>query len=249
MPPSQSKDGWGRYEIPHDSDSTTFSELMPSPNHKPKGSLASSIAERRRQHTPTPVNINDHQQYGTLVNDTNIIPLVPQPRTPNSPPLPGIDHVDSSSVYSQSEGQPSPLHIKRDDIPRHIENVMQSYSGWKDSNVQAPVPDVPGHGGNAQGHGPYKGRLEALRQPVMDVSQIYSPLRPYFAYKDLPTQKIAGKTLIGEQGWLERPNQTPDRKKDSSPKKPGLLDSLKKMAKDMVGIFLSDFSCAFRLTP
>ncbi|GJD01970.1 hypothetical protein ColKHC_10795 [Colletotrichum higginsianum] len=67
----------------------------------------------------------------------------------------------------------------------------------------------------------------------MDVSQIYSPLRPYFAYKDLPTQKIAGKTLIGEQGWLERPNQTPDRKKDSSPKKPGLLDSLKKMAKDM----------------
>ncbi|OBR03690.1 hypothetical protein CH63R_12817 [Colletotrichum higginsianum IMI 349063] len=233
MPPSQSKDGWSRYEMPHDSDSTTFSELMPSSNHKPKGSLASSIAERRRQHTPTPVNINDHQQYGTLVNDTNIIPLVPQPRTPNSPPLPGIDHVDSSSVYSQSEGQPSPLHIKRDDIPRHIENVMQSYSGWKDSNVQAPVPDVLGHGGNAQGHGPYKGRLEALRQPVMDVSQIYSPLRPYFAYKDLPTQKIAGKTLIGEQGWLERPNQTPDRKKDSSPKKPGLLDSLKKMAKDM----------------
>ncbi|KAJ0166287.1 hypothetical protein CTA2_7921 [Colletotrichum tanaceti] len=233
MPPSQSKDGRSRYEMLHDSDSTTFSELMPSSNHKSKGSLASSIAERCRQHTPTPVNINDRRQYGTLVNDTESIPLVPQPKTPDGPPLPGIDHVDSSSVYSQSEGQPSPLHIKRDDIPRHIENVLQSYSGWKDSNVQAPVPDVPGCVENAQGHGPYKGRLEALRQPVMDASQIYSPLRPYFAYKELPTQKIAGKTLIGEQGWLERPNQTPDRRKDSSPKKPGLLDSLKKMAKDM----------------
>ncbi|KAK1966984.1 hypothetical protein LY78DRAFT_634765 [Colletotrichum sublineola] len=145
-----------------------------------------------------------------------------------------IEPVDSSSIYSQSEGRPSPLHVKKDDdILQHTENVLQSSSGWRDPNIPAPPPGMASQGGNAQGYSPHKGRLEALRQPAMDASQTYSPLRPYFAYKELPVQKIAGKTLIGEQGWLERPNQSPDRKKDGSPKKPGLLDSLKKIAREM----------------
>ncbi|TEA10016.1 hypothetical protein C8034_v011004 [Colletotrichum sidae] len=78
-----------------------------------------------------------------------------------------------------------------------------------------------------------KGNFQALLQPDLEPGQLYSPLRPYFAYKELPVQKIAGKTLIGEQGWLERPAPNADRKKDMSPKRPGLLDSLKKMAKEM----------------
>ncbi|GKT49434.1 uncharacterized protein ColSpa_09615 [Colletotrichum spaethianum] len=232
--PSQANTGRSKHETPHDSDSTTFSELMPASSHKAKGSLVSSLAERRRQHTPTPVNVNARRQYATIVDNPESVPHVPQPTTPDNPSPASIDQVDSSSVYSQGEGQPSPLHIKRDDIPQHIKNVLQSYSGWKDPNAPALAPSMANHGGGAQGYGPHMGRLEALRQPVMDASQIYSPLRPYFAYKDLPVQKIAGKTLIGEQGWLERPDQTPDRKKkDNSPKKPGLLDSLKKIAKEM----------------
>ncbi|GKT57289.1 hypothetical protein CT0861_10451 [Colletotrichum tofieldiae] len=232
--PSQAKNDRGRYEIPNESDSTTFSELMPTSNHKAKGSLSSSLAERRRQHTPTPVHVDDCRQYGTIEGNPESFPAVPQPTTPGIPTPASIEQVDSSSVYSQGEGQPSPLHIKKDDIPQHIKNVLQSYGGWKDSTAPAPAPGMADRGGNAVGHGPHKGRLEALRQPVMDASQIYSPLRPYFAFKELPLQKVAGKTLIGEQGWLERPNQTPDRKKkDGSPKKPGLLDSLKKIAKEM----------------
>ncbi|KAK1985093.1 hypothetical protein LZ30DRAFT_399055 [Colletotrichum cereale] len=233
--PSQAQNGRSRYEMPpNESDSTTFSELMPTSNHKAKGSLASSLAERRRQNTPTPVNVNDRRQYGTIVDNPDSVAPVPQPVTPDMPSPASIEPVDSSSIYSQGEGRPSPLHVKKDDIPQHIKNMLQSHSGWRDPNTPAPAHGMASRGGIAQGHGPYKGRLEALRQPAMDASQIYSPLRPYFAYKELPVQKIAGKTLIGEQGWLERPNQSPDRKKkDGSPKKPGLLDSLKKIAREM----------------
>ncbi|KAF9870542.1 hypothetical protein CkaCkLH20_12032 [Colletotrichum karsti] len=233
----------------HESDSTTFSELMPrSPHktHKAKGSMSSNIAERRKQNTPTPINVEDRRQYGTLVEKAAVKSAAAPPKTPDNPGLASPDDADSSSIYSQNEDQPSPLRIQKADMSRHIENVLQSYNGWKDSNAPtlAPTlaPDMISHGESIQRHGQTKGpkgRLEALRQPVMDASQLYSPLRPYFAYKDLPIQKIAGKTLIGEQGWLERPIKTtehksPDRKhKESSPKKPGLLDSLKKMAKEM----------------
>lgn len=83
-------------------------------------------------------------------------------------------------------------------------------------------------------------RVEVLRQPESDNGS-YSPLVTYFAFEGLPVQRIGGKTLIGEQGWLDRPDAvekkvTPEhRKEQRSPKKPGLLDSIKKMAKDMVG--------------
>ncbi|KAJ0298990.1 hypothetical protein COL516b_009545 [Colletotrichum fioriniae] len=165
------------------------------------------------------------------------MPSVRPPMTPDSPSSAGTVQAESSSIYSQSEGHPSPLRIQRDDIPRHIKHVLESYSGWKDTKAPALVSDTSGRGGSAQGRGLPKGRLEALKQPVMDASDIYSPLRPYFAYKELPVQRIAGKTLIGEQGWLERPDNTPDRKrKDGSPKKPGLLDYLKKIAKEMVEV-------------
>ncbi|KAK1497277.1 hypothetical protein CTAM01_07941 [Colletotrichum tamarilloi] len=221
----------------HESDSTTFSELMPSSppkGHKAKGSLASSLAERRQQHTPKPVNVQDSRQYGSIVENSGGMPSVRPPMTPDSPSSAGTVQAESSSIYSQSEGHPSPLRIHRDDIPRHIKHVLESYSGWKDSKAPALVPDTSGRGGSVQGRGPPKGRLEALKQPVMDASDIYSPLQPYFAYKELPIQRVAGKTLIGEQGWLERPDNTPDRRrKDGSPKKPGLLDYLKKIAKEM----------------
>ncbi|KAK1659295.1 hypothetical protein BDP55DRAFT_563317 [Colletotrichum godetiae] len=221
-----------RLEEGHESDSTTFSELMPSSppkGHKAKGSLASSLAERRQHHTPKPVHVQDSRQYGAIVENAGGMPSVRPPITPDNPSPAKTVQADSSSIYSQSEGHPSLLHIHRDDIPRHIKHVLESYSGWKDSKAPALVSDVGGRGGS-----PPKGRLEALKQPVMDASDIYSPLRPYFAYKDLPVQRIAGKTLIGEQGWLERPSNTPDRKrKDGSPKKPGLLDYLKKIAKGM----------------
>lgn len=223
----------------HESDSTTFSELMPRPSHKThqaKNSLSSDLAERRKQHTPTPIHIDDRRQYGTFVENTKVVPPATSPRTPENHSPASLNQGDSSSIYSQDEGHPSPLCFQNTDVSQHIKNVLQSYSGWKDSNAPtlAPDADAGGRGASALERGPLKGRHEALRQPATDVGQMYSPLRPYFVHRDLPVQKIAGKTLIGEQGWLERPEKISDRKKkDGSPKKPGLLDSLKKIAKEM----------------
>ncbi|OLN91995.1 hypothetical protein CCHL11_01656 [Colletotrichum chlorophyti] len=222
----------------HESDSTTFSELMPNSTQKATDYIASNIAERRRHQTPAPVHVEDRRQYTTLLDTYKDMPPssvakpVANPVTPDNLSPTSFGQVDSSSIYSQQDNEPSPLHIQRDDIPRHIENVLQSYSGWKGPNAPALPPGMPNRGGD-QEHALHRGRLDDLKQPVMDASQIYSPLRPYFAFKEMPLQKIAGKTLIREQGWLERPNNTPEHKKDSSPKKPGLLDSLKKIAKEM----------------
>lgn len=40
--------------------------------------------------------------------------------------------------------------------------------------------------------------------------------------------------MIGEKGWLERTDETPDKTKKGAAKKMGILDGIKKMAKDMV---------------
>ncbi|KAE9573754.1 hypothetical protein CGMCC3_g10043 [Colletotrichum fructicola] len=211
----------------HDSDSTTFSELMPrSPHktHKAKSSMSSNIAERRRQNTLTPINIEDRRQYATLVGHGDDMVAASSPTSDNpSPATP--DEEESSSIYSRDAEQPSPLRIHKN-TSQQVDSVLQSYSGWKNSNphtttVPTGASDVDSRGVASQRQAPPKGRLEALRQPAMDAGQLYSPLRPYFAYKDLPVQKIADQ-------------KSPDRKKkDTSPKKPGLLDSLKKIAKEM----------------
>jgi hypothetical protein len=46
--------------------------------------------------------------------------------------------------------------------------------------------------------------------------------------------KKGGKVLIGDNGWLERPPVSPQNKNKGSPKRSGILDSIKKMARDVV---------------
>lgn len=62
----------------------------------------------------------------------------------------------------------------------------------------------------------------------------YSPLTPFFADKSFPVPRKGKKTLIGDNGWLERTVASPEKKGKESPKKQGLFDSLKKIAKEMV---------------
>nr|XP_036585771.1 uncharacterized protein CTRU02_03922 [Colletotrichum truncatum]KAF6795962.1 hypothetical protein CTRU02_03922 [Colletotrichum truncatum] len=214
----------------HETDSTTFSELMPRSTNKTQDS--SNIAERRRQATPTPVHLGNHQQYGALVENARGMAFN-APMTPKNISPAAMDQADCSSLYSQTNDHPKALQIQQSNMSQHIKDVLQSYGGWKDSDAPTLAPEMAGAGRSTQEQSPSESRLGVLKQPTTDARQMYSPLGPYFAYYDLPAQKIAGKTLIGEQGWLERPNKTPDSKRDNSPKKPSLLDSLKKIAKDM----------------
>ncbi|KAH7311757.1 hypothetical protein B0I35DRAFT_514476 [Stachybotrys elegans] len=62
----------------------------------------------------------------------------------------------------------------------------------------------------------------------------FSPLELYFRSDAFfPNPRKASKQLIGQNGWLERTGGSPDKEKKATPKKTGILDGIKKIAKDM----------------
>lgn len=68
-------------------------------------------------------------------------------------------------------------------------------------------------------------------------SPMFSPLPLYFRGQDFPTVKQGGKTLIGNNGWLEKTGQESNASEGgskASQKRTGIFDSIKKIAKDMV---------------
>ncbi|KAI9155316.1 hypothetical protein HJFPF1_07898 [Paramyrothecium foliicola] len=67
-------------------------------------------------------------------------------------------------------------------------------------------------------------------------SPLFSPLPLYFRGQDFPSLKKGEKTLIGQNGWLERTGNPATKEKKSPQKKGGIIDSIKKIAKDMTEI-------------
>ncbi|KAJ6440836.1 Zn(2)-Cys(6) zinc finger domain protein [Purpureocillium lavendulum] len=68
--------------------------------------------------------------------------------------------------------------------------------------------------------------------------QVFSPLALYFCGQDFPTVKKGEKTMIGQNGWLERTERCSPEKGTKTPqKKAGILQSIKKMARDMTAEF------------
>lgn len=69
-------------------------------------------------------------------------------------------------------------------------------------------------------------------------SPLFSPLALYFRGNGFPTAKKGEKTMIGRNGWLERTGRdSPDKRKKTGQKKAGILESIKKIAKDMTAEF------------
>ncbi|OAA58830.1 hypothetical protein ISF_06613 [Cordyceps fumosorosea ARSEF 2679] len=71
---------------------------------------------------------------------------------------------------------------------------------------------------------------------MVSESPMFSPLPLYFRGQDFPTVKQGGKTLIGNNGWLEKTGQDSlglDGERKTPQKRAGILDSIKKIAKDM----------------
>lgn len=77
-----------------------------------------------------------------------------------------------------------------------------------------------------QGPGPAAGPLS-----------VFSPNTPFFSTKDMPASKTTYKTMISDNGWLERTTD-PVEKKSSPEKKVGFLGILKKKAKEVVSLLL-----------
>ncbi|EGR46110.1 uncharacterized protein TRIREDRAFT_110534 [Trichoderma reesei QM6a] len=67
-----------------------------------------------------------------------------------------------------------------------------------------------------------------------DENTLFSPLALYFRGDEFPTEKKGEKTMIGENGWLECTDQSdPNKNKQTPQKKTGILDGIRKIAKDM----------------
>lgn len=78
-------------------------------------------------------------------------------------------------------------------------------------------------------------RLPSHAEAIASIeSPLFSPLSLYFGGPNFASEKKGSKTLIGDNGWLERTSSTHEGVKRSLPKRLGLLDGLKKMAKEVV---------------
>ncbi|KAH6678954.1 hypothetical protein F5X68DRAFT_173408 [Plectosphaerella plurivora] len=223
------------------------------PGHRSRDAPRSdTLAQRRNIATPNEINVEDTRKYGTYVHRANTVPASSHPLTYNLRESSPFDD-DMSSLYSQDASittpHEGPAYLGGDTVSQNIENVMYTYKGWAAPSPVAHMPPTQPRtlspvrqNGRPRGQSPVRGTETKARAQVLKNAEAnfasYSPLTTYFAFEGVPVQKVGGKTMIGHQGWLERPtadDPTPNdqQKKDFSPKKLGLLDSIKRMAKDM----------------
>lgn len=214
-----------------------------------------TLAQRRNVATPSNINVEDSRKYGTHVYRVGTVPASSHPLTSYHKHEGSPLDEEMSSLYSQDAQNFAPEagtpFLGGDTVSQKIENVMHSYKVWaapagaaqaSSMHLRASSP-VRQSVGRTRGQSPSrktdaKARADTLKRSEAPAT-VYSPLMTYFASEGFPVQKVGGKTMIGHQGWLERPaagdtTQVDQQKKDFSPKKLGLLDSIKKMAKDMV---------------
>lgn len=161
-----------------------------------------------------------------------------QPRTP--PQRQTVeDNDDSSSAYSYEEEVStsllyiSPLHIRRAfESPEHP-GVLQDYNDWKNAVTPTALPDAAPNRFLGTHHPEQPEAVSHAHRGLASPLPVYSPFTPFFSTKDMPASKTASKTMIGDNGWLERTTFSPE-KKSSPTKKGGFLDNLRKKAKGMV---------------
>ncbi|CCC07581.1 unnamed protein product [Sordaria macrospora k-hell] len=194
---------------------------------------------------------------------------------------------DKSSVYSQENQEPapdprfrsqiSPLHIVKDNNQENDSaysqtlSILQDYGNWSNWVNSEPVqnnqgPEVPraptklsNHSADRPGTG--QGTNQSSNGATGTDDFHYSALTPLFPVHNINNpnrnMRMASKTLIGENGWLESTSRPSDTQNPKQPtiaaaaaatsnghskkpsiatpvRKPGFLDNLVKRAKDFV---------------
>ncbi|KJZ78870.1 hypothetical protein HIM_01643 [Hirsutella minnesotensis 3608] len=240
--------------------STTFSDLMPQ---NQADLFSTSLAERRQQHRPSPLQVGEGR---TPARTPRRMPMeslaqVVSPLTPvkgNYAEGSGSSYAPSSCSNTQIEwllqkGAQSQAVEGNVDGP-----VVNMYNTW--SRVESsPERTTSSVRQKSLEHQPRRSKStsDGLRQPDLvpstpapplpskaaarrqenQESPLFSPLALYFRGQDCPSTKRGEKTLIGQNGWLERTGVAADQEKKAPQKKTGILESIKRIAKDMTAEF------------
>ncbi|POR32969.1 Uncharacterized protein TPAR_06834 [Tolypocladium paradoxum] len=245
--------------------STTFSDLMP----RRQGDIfAASLAERRQQPPPAPIQVGDGRAASRTPHRAQL-ESVSHAVSPLSPPRGGRQGGTGSGAVSPCypSGQPESFYARNTTSDSSDANVngpvMDMYKAWAQRTSPTEYPEPPPHVKSwAQRPRRSKSTSDGLVTDSLRFSEgpppplptqnpargaavqsgdspPFSPLALYFRGNDFPSIKKGEKTMIGQNGWLERTGKASEKAKKAPQKKAGILESIKKIAKDMTAEFSS----------
>ncbi|KAF7540226.1 hypothetical protein G7Z17_g12251 [Cylindrodendrum hubeiense] len=252
---------WGTSPEPSPGmNSPTFSDLMPGHQQIPTNDIFSgNLAERRHKAPPPPLQLGGGRRNANgpqrpemeSVNDS-VSPLS-QSQYEGS----RFTDDDPESLYSQDTRyivHPGPLDLRgtnhRRSRSKLNDAVVDAYKDWAQIHTPSPPRDSSAHPENvtrkprrskSTGEGLRQSRTADTPLSVItprdelrsETAPLFSPLQFYFRGPDFPMAKKGEKTMIGDNGWLERTDKVPDKTKKTPQKKVGIIEGIKKIAKDM----------------
>ncbi|KAI5457246.1 hypothetical protein BGZ63DRAFT_427967 [Mariannaea sp. PMI_226] len=231
-----------------------------------------TLAERRYKGPPSPLELRDTtyqlSEVQRLVPDP--APQSVSPLSDNVPTQSRFSGIRvsfdaPSSIYSQeahSSARPDPLELRKFGHQRSgskfNDTTADSCRDWAESRTPSPSKHTQsqldrrprrskstGEGLRLKQHSelePSFPPIMSKERPLEENGPQFSPLQLYFRGSGFPSDKKGEKILIGDNGWLERTEETPDKVKKTTPKKAGIIEGIKKIAKDM-----ADFHTTRRL--
>lgn len=229
-----------------------------------KDLFSASLAQRRHINPPSPLQLGTLRRIGTVPRPAEMeeIPDAVSPLGQGSFEREPVFDDDASSVYSpQQTAHPLPLRLSHVRSQSKFNGAGEgSFQEWKRSHDSSMIRESVSHPedlvnrprrSKSSADGLRQARAIAVHSPpipqvvtvgfnnsnydrTVQDTPVFSPLQFYFRGTDYPSSKKGEKTMIGDNGWLERPNGGSDQSSKTPQKKTGILDNIKKLAKDMV---------------
>ncbi|KAH7134836.1 hypothetical protein B0J13DRAFT_528942 [Dactylonectria estremocensis] len=235
-------------------DSPIFSELMPGHQKTSSNDIFSSnLAERRHKAPPPPLQLGGGRRnaHGPQRPDMKIVTDPVSPLSQGQYESSRLTE-DDDSLYSQDSRYMDHRGTNHQRSRSKLNDaVVDAYKDWaqihtpstppRDSSVRPESLTRRPRRSKSTGEGLRQSRTADVPLPSItprdalrsEATPLFSPLQFYFRGPDFPMTKMGGKTMIGDNGWLERTDQTPDTTKKTPQKKVGIIEGIKKIAKDM----------------
>ncbi|KAG5749112.1 hypothetical protein H9Q69_012939 [Fusarium xylarioides] len=228
-----------------------------------KDLFSASLAERRHINPPSPLQLGNLRRSGAVPQPAEMedIPDSVSPLGQGNFEREPIFDDDASSVYSpQQTARPSPLRLSHARSQSKFNGAGEgSFQEWNRSHDSSMVRESVSHledrvnrprRSKSSADGLRQARAIAVHSPpipqvvtvgsnnsnyrrAVQDTPVFSPLQFYFRGTDYPSSKKGEKIMIGDNGWLERPDGNPDQSVKTPQKKTRILDNIKKLAKDM----------------